>query len=107
MAQKTPTCSVLVPVRRLLESMSISVDAKTPQEGFDEARRLAVGIIDAAMAAEGVPRLLNISQARARAGVSRRTIYNWINSGRIEWVRTAGGAIRIVEASLWRPGRRA
>ena len=35
-------------------------------------------------------------------GVSRRTIYNWISAGKVEYVRTAGGSIRIFEDSLWR-----
>jgi excisionase family DNA binding protein len=35
-------------------------------------------------------------------GVSRRTIYNWIAAGKVEYVRTAGGSIRIFEDSLWR-----
>ena len=35
-------------------------------------------------------------------GVSRRTIYNWISAGKVEYVRTAGGAIRIFADSLWR-----
>lgn len=38
-------------------------------------------------------------------GVSRRTIYNWIAAGKVEYVRTAGGAVRIFADSLWRePG---
>jgi excisionase family DNA binding protein len=36
-------------------------------------------------------------------GVSRRTIYNWISAGKVEYVRTAGGSIRIFADSLWRP----
>ena len=48
---------------------------------------------------------LSILQACAHVGVSRRTIYNWINSGKVEYVRTAGGAVRIFADSLWRsPG---
>jgi len=35
-------------------------------------------------------------------GVSRRTIYNWITAGKVEYVRTAGGSIRIFADSLWR-----
>jgi excisionase family DNA binding protein len=45
---------------------------------------------------------LSILQACAHVGVSRRTIYNWINSGKVEYVRTAGGAVRIFADSLWR-----
>lgn len=47
---------------------------------------------------------VSIAEAQERCGVSRRTIYNWIAAGRLEYFRTAGGAIRIVEDSLWRPG---
>jgi excisionase family DNA binding protein len=35
-------------------------------------------------------------------GVSRRTIYNWIAAGKVEYVRTAGGSIRIFVDTLWR-----
>lgn len=47
--------------------------------------------------------LVSISEACQQAGVSRRTIYDWIHSGRLEYVRTAGGAIRIRAGSLFRP----
>jgi excisionase family DNA binding protein len=49
-------------------------------------------------------RTLNISQAATLAGVSRRTIYNWLHDGKLEYARTAGGAIRIVATSLFRKG---
>lgn len=45
--------------------------------------------------------LVTIQQACARTGVSRRTIYNWLYTGKLAWRRTAGGSIRIVEATLW------
>lgn len=48
---------------------------------------------------------VSIRQACALAGVSRRTIYNWLAAGKLEYVRTAGGSVRIFEDSLWRPGR--
>jgi excisionase family DNA binding protein len=35
-------------------------------------------------------------------GVSRRTIYNWIAGGKVQYVRTAGGSVRIYADSLWR-----
>ena len=47
---------------------------------------------------------LSITQACVLVGVSRRTIYNWLNSHKLEYVRTAGGAVRIYTDSLWRPG---
>jgi excisionase family DNA binding protein len=46
--------------------------------------------------------LVTITEAQARAGVSRRTIYNWLRAGKVEFTRTAGGSVRIVLASLWR-----
>ena len=52
---------------------------------------------------------LSIMKACEAVGVSRRTIYNWISAGKVEYVRTAGGSIRIFADSLWRdpvrPGR--
>ena len=48
---------------------------------------------------------LSIMKACEVVGVSRRTIYNWISAGKVQYVRTAGGAIRIFADSLWRePG---
>lgn len=44
---------------------------------------------------------VNIDQAAALVGVSRRTIYNWLHAGKLQYVRTAGGSIRIFPASLW------
>jgi excisionase family DNA binding protein len=50
----------------------------------------------------GDRKTLSISQACQHVGVSRRTIYNWIHSGKVEYVRTAGGSVRIFADSLWR-----
>ncbi len=44
---------------------------------------------------------VTIPQAQARCQVSRRTIYNWLIAGKIKYVRTAGGAVRIFEDSLF------
>ena len=50
---------------------------------------------------------ISIMKACELVGVSRRTIYNWIASGKIEYVRTAGGSVRIFVDTLWRePARR-
>jgi excisionase family DNA binding protein len=43
-----------------------------------------------------------IMKACELVGVSRRTIYNWLSSGKIEYIRTAGGSVRIFVDSLWR-----
>lgn len=45
-------------------------------------------------------RTVCIMEATQIAGVSRRTIYNWINAGKLEYKRTAGGSIRIYEDTL-------
>ena len=45
---------------------------------------------------------LSIMKACETVGVSRRTIYNWISAGKVEYVRTAGGSIRIFTETLWR-----
>ncbi len=45
---------------------------------------------------------ISIRRACALADVSRRTIYNWIARGKVEYVRTAGGSIRIFVDTLWR-----
>ena len=47
-----------------------------------------------------------IMKACELVGVSRRTIYNWLSSGKIEYVRTAGGSVRIFADSLWREPHR-
>ena len=48
---------------------------------------------------------LSIMKACEVVGVSRRTIYNWIAAGKVEYVRTAGGSIRIFADTLWRDGQ--
>ena len=49
---------------------------------------------------------ISILKACELVGVSRRTIYNWIAAGKVEYVRTAGGSIRVFVDTLWRqPGQ--
>jgi excisionase family DNA binding protein len=45
---------------------------------------------------------VSIPRACELVGVSRRTIYNWIAGGKIQYVRTAGGSVRIFADTLWR-----
>jgi excisionase family DNA binding protein len=47
--------------------------------------------------------VVSIKETCKLVGVTRRTIYNWIVAGRVKCCRTAGGGIRIVVSSLWRP----
>lgn len=46
-------------------------------------------------------RWLSIQDACTVVKVSRRTIYNWLSDGKLVFQRTAGGALRIKESSLW------
>ena len=56
-------------------------------------------------ACRGVRGTISIMKACELVGVSRRTIYNWIASGKVEYLRTAGGSVRIFVDTLWRdPG---
>jgi excisionase family DNA binding protein len=45
---------------------------------------------------------ISIMKACELVGVSRRTIYNWLASGKIDYVRTAGGSVRIFVDTLFR-----
>ena len=50
---------------------------------------------------------LNVMQASARVGVSRRTIYNWLKAGKLAYARTPGGSIRIDASTLLKPDLKA
>lgn len=45
---------------------------------------------------------VSIMKACELASVSRRTVYNWIAAGKVEYVRTAGGSIRLYVDTLFR-----
>ena len=47
---------------------------------------------------------VSIPRACDVVDVSRRTIYNWMASGKVQYVRTAGGSVRIFTDTLWRDG---
>lgn len=49
----------------------------------------------------GGRRTVSVREAAQLTGVSRRTVYCWLKAGRVEYVRTAGGSVRIVEDTLW------
>lgn len=49
---------------------------------------------------------VSIMKACETVGVSRRTIYNWLSSGKVEYIRTAGGSVRIFADTLWRDPQR-
>ncbi len=48
-------------------------------------------------------RYLTIKQVCTHLHVSRRSVYNWLEAGRLQWFRTPGGSLRIAEHSLWGP----
>lgn len=45
---------------------------------------------------------VSILKACELAGVSRRTIYNWMTAHKVEWLVTAGGSRRIFVDTLLR-----
>ncbi|MEJ0021774.1 MAG: helix-turn-helix domain-containing protein [Candidatus Doudnabacteria bacterium] len=45
---------------------------------------------------------ISIPKACELVGVSRRTIYNWIETNKVEYMRIGDGTIRIFIDSLWR-----
>ena len=47
-------------------------------------------------------KVVSIKMACKTVGVSRRTMHNWINQGKVKYVRTTGGAVRIFVDTLWR-----
>lgn len=51
---------------------------------------------------EHIEPTVSVKQAEQIAGVCRRTIYNWMNAGRLRFKRTAGGSVRIYPSSLFR-----
>ena len=58
---------------------------------------------DAALYIDGHDRRkVNTVKAAEMAGVSVRTIYNWMRVGKVEYLRTPTGKVRIFVDSLWR-----
>lgn len=47
--------------------------------------------------------VVSVGKAAGRAGVSKRTIYTWLQNGKIEHVRSAGGRVLIFVDSLFKP----
>lgn len=73
-------------------------------ESGNPIRPRTVGLAMRAMITDR--KTISIMKACELVGVSRRTIYNWIAGGKVEYVRTAGGSVRIFVDTLWRePGR--
>ena len=50
--------------------------------------------------------VVSIKIACEIVGVSRRTMYNWIKQGKVQYVRIASGSIRIFVDTLWRQGKK-
>lgn len=49
--------------------------------------------------------IVTITNACKLAGVSRRTLYNWMNAGLVEWVLSAGGPRRVYVDTLFKPAK--
>ena len=45
---------------------------------------------------------VSLMKACELVGCSRRTMYNWIAANKVEYLRTAGGSIRVFVDTLWR-----
>lgn len=63
------------------------------------------GPVVEAIPPKGPRKLLSIRQVCERLGVSRRTLYNWMNDGKLTFVKTPGGSRRIYEDLLVREAR--
>lgn len=48
---------------------------------------------------------LTVPQVCDRIGVSRRTVYNWMNLGKIEYCRSASGMRRVFIDTLFKEDR--
>jgi excisionase family DNA binding protein len=48
--------------------------------------------------------LITIKEACEFLGISRRSLYMWMDSGKVKFVRTAGGSRRIIASSLIQEG---
>lgn len=46
--------------------------------------------------------LISVREAMKEAAVSKRTIWNWIATGKVEVLRTPTGHVRIFHDTLWR-----
>jgi excisionase family DNA binding protein len=51
------------------------------------------------LAPEGA-KLMTINEAAVFVRVSRRTIYNWIEDGKVDFVRIPSGSVRVIQSSL-------
>lgn len=49
-----------------------------------------------------LPEYVTINRACEWLAVSRRTLYNWMHTGKVQYVRTPGGCRRILRSSLLR-----
>jgi excisionase family DNA binding protein len=57
--------------------------------------------VQAPPVAEDAPGLVTIDEAARTAKVQRRTIYNWLEAGKLRHCYTVGGSVRIDPASLF------
>jgi excisionase family DNA binding protein len=76
--------------------------AGTDSSSVTEAQQRDDGTVSTREGRSVERQTVSIMKACELVGVSRRTIYNWISAGKVEYVRTAGGSIRIFTDTLWR-----
>lgn len=85
--------------------VAVQVGIAGPVAGSPEALAQELAEMIKADTKGGLRRVVSIEKARELTGVSRRTIYNWMAKGSIQWCRTAGGNVRIYLDTLFRDGR--
>ena len=77
-------------------------ERKTREKDYRVANCLPIGFGEGGSNVDSERQTISIMKACEVVGVSRRTIYNWMAGGKVEYVRTAGGSVRIFADSLWR-----
>jgi excisionase family DNA binding protein len=77
-------------------------EPRTREKDYRVANCLPIGFGEGGSNVDSERQTISIMKACEVVGVSRRTIYNWMAGGKVEYVRTAGGSVRIFADSLWR-----
>ena len=84
------------------EEAGLGGEPRTTEKDYRVANCLPIGFGEGGSNVDSERQTISIMKACEVVGVSRRTIYNWMAGGKVEYVRTAGGSVRIFADSLWR-----
>ncbi len=94
-AQSSVTAPITRRVPRATESKSVPVIRSRRLLGYAAAKPAKLSPMERLERPS-----LSINQAAAQARVSRRSIYNWIRAGKVQFFTTPGGAFRVYADSL-------